>query len=347
MSLAQLNLTVPSGSSNFDFLVNSCNVLSLVNNGNIGIGTTNPISKLDINGILNISNNLQLNLPQIINSYGGAGDRIILYKGVNGVSHPYSFGMNSNNLWYSVPNFANHNFYVGGNSIATINSNSLNTNILNIGTSYNSSYILNVIGTSKINNIYINNTPLIGNFPTNATTTNVTTTTSIFTNSYAATVYKETLTASGYTFILYYSSVLNGTTTTTALSGAFNGSNIATPYLGYQGAKNYYAQGTYNLSPPSYISLYSGGTIYYGDWIIIQYPYPFNINYFTFIPCYSIYIPGLASPPKTYYLLASNDGLNFTLLLTKYLIHHIFILHLFLIQLYLRIMVLILLNLIK
>jgi hypothetical protein len=48
MSTAQLNFTLPSGINNFDFIVNSCNVMSLLNNGNVGIGITIPSYKLDI-----------------------------------------------------------------------------------------------------------------------------------------------------------------------------------------------------------------------------------------------------------------------------------------------------------
>jgi hypothetical protein len=36
--------------------------------------------------------------------------------------HPYSFGLNTTEMWYSVPSGNNHNFYINGSSVAAISS---------------------------------------------------------------------------------------------------------------------------------------------------------------------------------------------------------------------------------
>jgi hypothetical protein len=74
----------------------------------------------DMTGKLTVLNAAGLNTPQL-GDYGGTGDRIILWKTGAG-NYPYSFGMNNNTLWYSVPNSAIHNFYVNGTSRYQINS---------------------------------------------------------------------------------------------------------------------------------------------------------------------------------------------------------------------------------
>ena len=58
---------------------------------------------------------------------GGAGDKLILRNGSSGI-HPYSLGVNTNNMWYSAPSGATHNFYInGGTAITSISSTGLST----------------------------------------------------------------------------------------------------------------------------------------------------------------------------------------------------------------------------
>ena len=99
-------------------------------NGNVGIGTTNPFTKLQVNGILNTSNGLAV--PST-GSWGGLGDRIIFSTGGTGI-HPYSIGMNTNVLWYSVPSTGAHNFYANGAIMLTINSTAVSVATLNATT---------------------------------------------------------------------------------------------------------------------------------------------------------------------------------------------------------------------
>ncbi|MFN8250410.1 MAG: hypothetical protein U0V75_00915 [Ferruginibacter sp.] len=50
-----------TGQYGLDFYTNSINRMTIANNGNVGIGTNTPQSKLDVNGDLNIENKLLLN----------------------------------------------------------------------------------------------------------------------------------------------------------------------------------------------------------------------------------------------------------------------------------------------
>jgi hypothetical protein len=110
-----------------------------------GITTLN--STTGIFGTISTTNTTNLNTPQL-GAFGGIGDRIILYVGTASV-HPYSLGMNSSVLWYSVPAGTSHIFYVGGSPITTISSTGLSTtgiinastNLQEAGTNLTSKYL--------------------------------------------------------------------------------------------------------------------------------------------------------------------------------------------------------------
>ena len=53
---------------------------------------------------------------------GSYGDRFILYEGVDSTTEPYSLGITTNTLWYSVPSLATHTWYIGGATKMTLNS---------------------------------------------------------------------------------------------------------------------------------------------------------------------------------------------------------------------------------
>jgi hypothetical protein len=79
-------------------------------------------------GTISTTNNTNVGLPSV-GIAGGTGDKLILYAGTNNPSgtYPYSLGMNTNTLWYSVPSGASHNFYNNGTAITTISSTGLRT----------------------------------------------------------------------------------------------------------------------------------------------------------------------------------------------------------------------------
>ena len=95
---------------------------NITTTGNIGVGKTNPATAIDINGIINVSNvNGTLAAPSFSTIYGGLGDRIILKTGVVSTTYPYSIGLNTNELWFSVPTSGIYNWYVNGVAYMTLN----------------------------------------------------------------------------------------------------------------------------------------------------------------------------------------------------------------------------------
>ena len=67
-----------------------------------------------------------VSLPSVGISGGTSGDRIILYNGTSS-TYPYSIGINTNVLWYSVPNSSSHIFYIAGVERLIINSTTVKT----------------------------------------------------------------------------------------------------------------------------------------------------------------------------------------------------------------------------
>jgi hypothetical protein len=91
--------------------------MRIKNDGNVGIGTDNPQTLLDVRGKINIEF-LATGAPTN-GTYGGDGTRLILYGG-SPTSVPYSLGISGGRLWYSVPVSAMHDFYIGTNNVASI-----------------------------------------------------------------------------------------------------------------------------------------------------------------------------------------------------------------------------------
>jgi hypothetical protein len=79
--------------------------------GNLGIKRT-PAVELDVNGKVNINNNIFANPSNGV--YGGDGTRLILAPGTISTP-PYAFGIAPTTLWYGAPEGANHIFYSGTN----------------------------------------------------------------------------------------------------------------------------------------------------------------------------------------------------------------------------------------
>ena len=75
-----------------------------------GVSTLNATTGLF--GTIATTNNTNVALPSL-GVQGGIGDKLIFYAGTP-TNHPFSLGINTNSLWYSVPSGASHNFYIGG-----------------------------------------------------------------------------------------------------------------------------------------------------------------------------------------------------------------------------------------
>ncbi len=85
-------------------------------------GDTTLNGTTGIFGTLATTNNTNVGAPTPT-VLGGTGDKIIIYAETS-TTHPYSLGINTNSLWYSVPFGASHNFFVNGTNPLTINSSS-------------------------------------------------------------------------------------------------------------------------------------------------------------------------------------------------------------------------------
>ena len=196
--------------------------------GNLGInGTPNTQDFLIVGGQTTIqgdlitqkkfiNTNTSVALPSTSAS-GGLGDKLILKSGGVGF-YPYSLGINTNSLWFSVPSGANHTFYVNGNSSALITSTGMAVNgVLNATTLQENSINL----SSKYDRILYFAHPLLrdGN-------NNITFDTSVFYSASQCDL--KFLRLDGTNSM---SGTLNGTTITASSNFVENGQNLSSKYL--------------------------------------------------------------------------------------------------------------------
>ena len=86
-----------------------------------GVTTLNATSV--ISSTLSTTNNGSIAIPSVgVN--GGIGDRLVFWAGTS-AAYPFSLGIDSSTLWYSVPTGATHKFYHNGSVITTISSSGL------------------------------------------------------------------------------------------------------------------------------------------------------------------------------------------------------------------------------
>jgi hypothetical protein len=107
---------------NLLFGTNNAERMRIKNDGNVGIGTNNPGTKLQVEGSIFTSIGT-VGLPDT-GTYGGGGARLILYSGGTGV-YPYALGINSSTLWYGTPTGTVHKFYIGNTNSVEITSTEL------------------------------------------------------------------------------------------------------------------------------------------------------------------------------------------------------------------------------
>jgi len=161
------NLMLQSGGSYAAIYINTSN--------NVGIGTASITTgaKLQVNGGPIFAAGVYPSVSGPTNGQmGGNGDRIVLWPG--GPSEvPFSLGINSSNMWYSVPTSCTHIFYIGGNQAILIDSNCnltvtcniLTNNKISIGSTniFNANTLLTISSTNTANDtVVINNTLAAG-----------------------------------------------------------------------------------------------------------------------------------------------------------------------------------------
>ena len=80
-------------------------------NGSTNVATISSSGIIN-NGYFYSGNTSGVAIPSM-GTYGGTGDKLILYPGGSS-TYPYSIGISPASLWYSIPSGALHNWYVGG-----------------------------------------------------------------------------------------------------------------------------------------------------------------------------------------------------------------------------------------
>jgi len=115
-SLPSIDCTATDAATRLNLAFNAT-VYTVGSNKYCGIGNTIPATNLDVSGKINVSNGITT--PSVGVS-GGSGDRIILYPGT-AIQYPYSIGLNTNELWCSVPTSGSFNWYVNNVSYMSLN----------------------------------------------------------------------------------------------------------------------------------------------------------------------------------------------------------------------------------
>jgi len=119
--------------SNYNPSGTRVNILTVLNNGNMGLGTSAPSERLEIGGSqAKISFNSSISNMLLYNSSGigpptftsrGTGTKIILFPSLASSAVDYAMGIDNSTLWYSVAQATNTNsfkFYAGTTEIMRI-----------------------------------------------------------------------------------------------------------------------------------------------------------------------------------------------------------------------------------
>ena len=116
------------------------------NGGNVGIGTDDPKTNLNVWGKI-LLHNEKVGIPANGVYGGNEGTRLILWPGTVNTT-PYALGINDGTLWYGVPNSAVNKWFSGTTNIMTLD-NSGNLSV--------SGYIRPSVGTGNNGIIFPNN----------------------------------------------------------------------------------------------------------------------------------------------------------------------------------------------
>jgi hypothetical protein len=127
---------VPAGAKHI-FYTGIDERMRIKGDGNVGIGTNDPVLKLDVRGKAIINDGL--NATPINGSYGGDGTKIVLWP-VTGDEVPFSLGIGPATLWYACPSASKHEFYIGTVNVASFTRGSFE--ILTLKSPSNTNYQL-------------------------------------------------------------------------------------------------------------------------------------------------------------------------------------------------------------
>ncbi len=156
---------VPDG-ANHIFYTGTNERLRIKSDGNVGIGTNDPQTKLDVRGKINAEIPGGVTGAPVNGTYGGDGTRLILYPG-SATTLAYSLGISGGRLWYATPSGStSHAFYAGTDETMRIDGagSVYCTGNLYMGTANNYPDIR--LGSTNGNNIAI--ASVAGSFSTSA-----------------------------------------------------------------------------------------------------------------------------------------------------------------------------------
>ena len=130
VNIRQIGTTSDAIKIAFDFLDNGNDARFCIRNIQVVNGGTDIITEVFTvdNGTIILNNTINSPTSPDIGVNGGTGDRIILKPGTASI-YPYSIGLNTTTMWFSVPLSASYAWYANGNIIMNLTTNGQLTTI--------------------------------------------------------------------------------------------------------------------------------------------------------------------------------------------------------------------------